>query len=92
MHEVKEQMLRSTNGQGRYSSQYSRARGVNRASHQTGGESTAILVDALASENREIWAEARENLIKSSPKNDRSLNRIESNRRLLRWPSMVPSW
>jgi len=55
------------------------------------GESTAIPVDTLASENRDIWAEARENLIKSSPKNAKSLDRIESNRRLLSWPSMIPS-
>jgi len=42
------------------------------------GESTAIPVGALTSENRDIWAEARENLIKSSPKNAQSLERIES--------------
>ena len=42
------------------------------------GESRAIPVGALTSENRDIWAEARENLIKASPKNAQSLERIES--------------
>lgn len=42
------------------------------------GESKAIPVGALTSENRDIWADARETLIKVSPKNAHSLERIES--------------
>ena len=42
------------------------------------GESKGIPVGALTSENRDIWTDARETLIKASPKNAHSLERIES--------------
>lgn len=42
------------------------------------GESKGVPVGALTSENRDIWADAREALIKVSPTNAHSLERIES--------------
>jgi len=42
------------------------------------GESTAVPVGALTSENRNVWAVSWEQLIKASPNNAQSLERVES--------------
>ncbi|KAG8878745.1 Carnitine O-acetyltransferase mitochondrial [Tulasnella sp. 332] len=42
------------------------------------GSSTGPAIGALTSENRDIWTDAREELVKASPMNAESLERIES--------------
>ena len=42
------------------------------------GESRATPVGALTSENRDTWTDARQALIDASPKNAKSLEKIES--------------
>ncbi|KIJ54690.1 hypothetical protein M422DRAFT_24596 [Sphaerobolus stellatus SS14] len=45
---------------------------------QLAGDEKALPIGALTSENRDIWTDAREALVKASPENAASLERIES--------------